>query len=189
MPWLSRLFRVTHNQSPEGKTPIFAVQNRFARSRNLSSSGMIETIRVATISDAEAVTALTRTAYAKWVPVIGREPLPMKADHAAFIRDHRADLLFVGPDLAALVETVQRENDLLIENVAVEPRFQKRGYGRRMLAHAEQLAAQAGLGLVRLYTNALFEENVRLYASLGYDVECERALNGGLAIHMLKHIS
>lgn len=46
---------------------------------------MIETMRIAAISDAEAVTALTRMAYAKWVPVIGREPLPMKTDHAAFI--------------------------------------------------------------------------------------------------------
>lgn len=149
---------------------------------------MTETIRTATISDAGAVTALTRTAYAKWVPVIGREPLPMKADHAAFIRDHRVDLLFAGPDLAALVE-IQREHDLLIENVAVAPFFQKRGYGRRMVAHAEQLAAQAGLGAVRLYTNSRFEENLRLYASLGYGVEREEAANGGVAIHMLKRVS
>lgn len=150
---------------------------------------MSETIRVATTSDAEAVTALTRAAYAKWVPVIGREPLPMKADHAAFIRDHRVDLLFAESELAALVETIQRENDVLIENVAVEPRFQKRGYGKRMVAHAEHLAAQAGLSVVRLYTNSLFKENLRLYASLGYDVEREEALNGGVAIHMLKRVS
>ena len=150
---------------------------------------MTETIRVATTGDAEAVTALTRSAYAKWVPVIGREPLPMKADHAAFIRDHRVDLLFAESELAALVETIQRENDVLIENVAVEPRFQKRGYGKRMVAHAEHLATQAGLSVVRLYTNSLFKENLRLYAALGYDFEREEALNGGVAIHMLKRVS
>jgi hypothetical protein len=55
---------------------------------------MTETLRIAGLSDAEAVTALTRAAYAKWVSVIGREPLPMKADHSAAIRDHRVDLLF-----------------------------------------------------------------------------------------------
>lgn len=149
---------------------------------------MTETIRIATISDANAVTSLTRTAYAKWVPVIGREPLPMKADHAAFIRDHRVDLLFAGPALAALIEMIQRENDLLIENVAVAPCFQKRGYGRRMVAHAEQLAVQAGLEVVRLYTSSRFEENLHLYASLGYHVEREEAANGGVAIHMLKRV-
>ncbi|MCQ9157162.1 GNAT family N-acetyltransferase [Acidomonas methanolica] len=145
-------------------------------------------IRVATISDAEAVAALTRAAYAKWVPVIGREPLPMKADHAAFIRDHRVDLLFAGSDLVALLETIQHENDILIENVAVDPRFQKRGYGRKMLAYAEQLAAQAGVGIVRLYTNSLFKENLRLYASLGYEIEREEARNGGVAIYLFKRV-
>lgn len=150
---------------------------------------MIETMRIATISDAEAVTVLTRMAYAKWVPVIGREPLPMKADHAAFIQENRVDLLFSGTDLVALVETVQRKEDVLIENVAVDPRFQKRGYGRRMVAQAEYLAVKAGLDVVRLYTNSLFEVNLRLYTSLGYKVERTEERNGGVAIHMLKRMS
>ena len=150
---------------------------------------MIETIRLATIDDTAAVTALTRSAYAKWVAVIGREPLPMKADYAAAIRDHRIDLLFAGTEMAALVETIQRESDVLVVNVAVAPLFQKRGYGRKMIAHAEWLAAQSGLPYVRLYTNARFEENLRLYASLGYEVEREEALNGGVAVHMLKQLN
>lgn len=153
------------------------------------SRRMSETIRIATIDDAPAVTALTRSAYSKWVSLIGREPLPMKADHAAHIRDHRADLLFVGQDLAALVETIQREDDVLIENVAVDPSFQKRGYGRKMVAHAEKLACAAGLSTVRLYTNERFEENLRLYGSLGYEVERKEALNGGVVIHMMKLVA
>ncbi|AER34279.1 MULTISPECIES: GNAT family N-acetyltransferase [Pantoea] len=150
---------------------------------------MTEIMRIAAINDAEAVTTLTRMAYAKWVPVIGREPLPMKADHAAFIKDHRVDLLFCDSELAALVETIQRKEDILIENVAVDPRFQKRGYGRKMVAHAEQLAVQAGLNVVRLYTNSLFEVNLRLYASLGYEFEYSEERNGGVAIHMLKRLA
>jgi len=145
-------------------------------------------MRIAAMSDAEAVTALTRMAYARWVPVIGREPLPMKADHAAFIKEHRVDLLFCGAELAALIETIQRKEDILIENVAVDPRFQQRGYGRRMVAHAEQLAVQAGLAIVRLYTNSLFEVNLRLYASWGYEFERSEERNGGVAIHMLKRL-
>lgn len=150
---------------------------------------MSELIRLATINDASAVTALTRAAYSKWIPLIGREPLPMKADHAAHIRDHRADLLFVGEDLAALVETIERDDDVLIENVAVDPSYQKRGYGRKMVAYAEQLAREAGLTTVRLYTNQRFEENLRLYASLGFEVEREETLNGGVAVHMMKAVA
>jgi ribosomal protein S18 acetylase RimI-like enzyme len=149
---------------------------------------MHERIRTATIDDAAAITALTRAAYAKWVPLIGREPLPMRADHAAALRDHRIDLLCLGPDIVALVEMIPGEDGLLIENVAVAPPFQKRGHGRRMIEHAEQLAARDGLGCVRLYTNARFEANLRLYAALGYAVEREAPLNGGVIVHMIKRL-
>ena len=40
-------------------------------------------LRRATPRDAEAVRALTRAAYAKWVPLIGREPRPMTKTTAA----------------------------------------------------------------------------------------------------------
>jgi GNAT superfamily N-acetyltransferase len=133
--------------------------------------------------------ALTRSAYAKWVLLIGREPLPMQADHAAHIRDHRADLLFVEEQLVALVETIRRPDDLLIENVAVDPNFQRRGYGRRLIAYAEQLATEAGLKVVRLYTNAKFDENLRLYASLGYATEREETFDRGTIVHMIKRLT
>ncbi|MDE1173178.1 MAG: GNAT family N-acetyltransferase [Parvibaculaceae bacterium] len=145
-----------------------------------------ETIRPATADDIEAITALTRAAYAKWVPLIGREPLPMKADYAEAFKKHRFDLLFTGSEMAALIETVPRNGDLLIENVAVSPAFRKRGYGRRLLALAEEHAREAGFPCIRLYTNALFEENIKLYLALGYEIEREEPLNGGTAVHMRK---
>ena len=137
-------------------------------------------------AQAGAITALTREAYATWVAVAGREPLPMRVDYADAVRRHRFDLLYVGDCLAALIETVAANDYLLIENVAVRPDFQRRGYGVRLLKHAEDLAASAGLKGTRLYTNKLFVANIRLYASLGYGVDTEEALNGGVAVHMSK---
>lgn len=147
-----------------------------------------EEIRTAVADDVAAIAALTRAAYSKWVPVIGREPLPMKVDYADAFNKHRFDLLWAGTDMAALIETVQRNDDLLIENVAVSPAFQKRGYGRKLLAHAERLASEAGLPHVRLYTNLRFEENIKLYVSLGYTIEREEPLNGGTLVHMRKDV-
>lgn len=40
-------------------------------------------LRLAEASDAAAVTAIVRDAYSRWVPVIGREPRPMRADYGA----------------------------------------------------------------------------------------------------------
>jgi len=137
-------------------------------------------------ADAAAIAALTREAYAKWAQLIGREPLPMTIDHAQAVKSHRFDLLFAETDLAALIETVPRDDWLLIENVAVRPAFQRRGYGVRLLQLAEALAIDAGLRGTRLYTNQRFTANLTLYESLGYRVESEEALNGGVAVHMAK---
>ncbi|MDT9600037.1 GNAT family N-acetyltransferase [Sphingosinicella rhizophila] len=150
---------------------------------------MAEVMRQGVVDDVDAITALTRSAYARWVPLIGREPRPMQADYASAITRHRFDLLFAGTELVALIETVLRPEDLLIVNVAVAPTFQKRGYGRKLLAHAEDLAARAGRICVRLYTNARFEENLSLYSSLGYAAEREEVLEVGVVIHMVKRLA
>lgn len=73
-------------------------------------------IRRATANNAPEVALLTRAAYAKWVPVIGREPLPMKADYETAVREHRIDLLHVDGVLAGLVEMIPEPQWLLIEN-------------------------------------------------------------------------
>jgi GNAT superfamily N-acetyltransferase len=143
-------------------------------------------LRRAAAADAQAVRQLTREAYAKWIPVIGREPRPMSADYDAALRKHRIDLLYVDDVLAAIIETANEADHLLIVNVAVSPGFQGSGLGHRLMAHAEDLAALAGLPQLRLYTNQRFAENIRLYASLGYGVDREEAISDGVVVHMSK---
>jgi GNAT superfamily N-acetyltransferase len=145
-------------------------------------------MRLAAAADAPAIRALTRAAYAKWIPVIGREPKPMAADYDAAVRHHRIDLLHVGGALAALIETIPQADHLLIENVAVLPAFQGRGYGMRLMVHAERLAAALGHRQTRLYTNQLFAENLLLYRQLGYRVDREETFKDGVVVHMSKRL-
>ena len=145
-------------------------------------------LRRAVAADVAAVRTLTRAAYSKWVPVIGREPMPMVADYERAVREHRIDLLHVDGSLAALIETIAHADHLLIQNVAVSPDFQGRGFGRQLLAHAEQLAASIGHNEVRLYTNKLFAANIVLYGRLGYRVDREEEFKGGIAVHMSKRL-
>ncbi|HYI06337.1 MAG TPA: GNAT family N-acetyltransferase [Reyranella sp.] len=143
-------------------------------------------LRQATAADASAIRDLTRQAYAKWVPLIGREPKPMTADYAAAVARHRFDLLYVDGTLAALIETIGEADYLLVENVAVSPSFQGRGLGRKLMAHAEVLARELGFGTIRLYTNQRFAENIALYRKLGYQVDREEVLPVGVVTHMSK---
>src|SRR3954468_7741495 len=137
-------------------------------------------------TDAAAIRDLTRQAYAKWVPLIGREPKPMTADYDQAVARHRLDLLYIDGTLAALIETIREADHLLVENVAVSPSFQGRGLGRRLMAHAEMLARELGFATIRLYTNQRFAENIALYRGLGYRVDREEVLPVGTVTHMCK---
>ncbi|CAN5577777.1 GNAT family N-acetyltransferase [soil metagenome] len=146
----------------------------------------MSSIRHAVAEDAAAIAELTRVAYTKWVPLIGRKPRPMTVDYSLAVQSHRFDLLHCDSVLAGLIETVVEDDCLLIENVAVRPDFQGRGFGKTLLAHAESLAREAGFHRMRLYTNRMFAVNIALYESLGYVTEREETLEHGVLVHMAK---
>lgn len=150
------------------------------------SKSTSEPIRPAKPGDAQIIRALVRSAYAKWVPMLGREPLPMHADYERAIRDHEIDLLHLDGQVVALIELIRNSECLFIENAAVAPEHQGQGIGRRLLAHAERKAWIAGLPEIRLLTNAVFESNIRLYQSIGYRIDRQEPFMGGAAVYMSK---
>jgi ribosomal protein S18 acetylase RimI-like enzyme len=125
-------------------------------------------LRRATAADAAAVRALTLAAYAKWVPVIGREPLPMRADYDLAVIEHVVDLLEEDGNLCALIEMAPADGHLLIVNIAVRPDRQGRGIGDELLDHAERFARSLGLDEIQLYTNARMTSNLEFYGRRGY---------------------
>ena len=143
-------------------------------------------LRIATSADAGPIRELVRAAYAKWVPLIGREPRPMLADYDQAVREHRIYLLFLSNRMVGLIETLLLHQHLWIENVAVSPDEQGRGYGRQLLAHAEQLAVADARPEIRLLTNAAFTANVQLYQRVGYAIVRSEPFMGGTTLHMSK---
>ena len=146
------------------------------------------TLRRATLDDADRVREIVRAAYAKWVPVIGREPMPMRVDYAEAIGAHRIDLVLLQGEPAGLIETRAEVDHLWIENVAVRPEDQGRGLGRRLLALAEALADESALAELRLLTNEAFADNVALYGKLGYRIDRREAFMGGMTLYMSKRL-
>jgi N-acetylglutamate synthase-like GNAT family acetyltransferase len=146
-------------------------------------------VRRAGIDDVYAIRELSRAAYAKWVPLIGREPWPMTADYGRAIAEYVIDLLEENGRLVALIELIPRADHLLIENVAVQPEQQGKGLGERMLRHAEDVARSMNYTEIRLYTNAVFAANIAFYSKRGYQ-EYERGtmVPGTVAVHMKKSI-
>lgn len=147
-------------------------------------------LRRATPEDAANVRDLTRAAYAKWIAILGREPKPMTADYDVAVRDHIIDLLYLNGEPAALIEMHPEPDHLLVVNVAVSPACQGRGFGRALLAHAEELASSLGLRELRLYTSVYLTDNVKLYKRVGYKVdrEEEAAPHLGVFVCMSKQL-
>jgi uncharacterized protein len=146
------------------------------------------TFQAATSSDVEAIGSLVRAAYAKWVPVIGREPKPMKADYRLSVERNDFALLHYQGELAGLIETIEKEDCIWIENIAVAPVHQGKGLGQLLLAHVEDRAFSAGHGEVRLLTNADFKSNVELYQKVGYTITHTEPFMGGTTVYMAKRL-
>jgi predicted N-acetyltransferase YhbS len=51
---------------------------------------------------------------------------------------------------------------------------------------ADAIRALTRAAYAKWDTNKLFVQNIRLYEALGYRVEREEELNGGVAVHMMK---
>jgi len=145
--------------------------------------------RTATAADVPAIRSLVRAAYAKWIPVIGREPRPMLADYSEAIHDFRFDLLTVDGQVAGVLQTCPCADHLWIENLAVHPHHQRRGHGQSLLILAEQLARHAELDALRLLTNAAFKSNVALYEKLGYEIEQSESFMGGTTLYMTRRLT
>lgn len=143
-------------------------------------------LRRAVDADAEPITALVRQAYAKWVPLIGREPKPMRADYARAVREH---IVWVREDhgrIVAVLELIPHADHLLIENVAVDPALQGQGFGTRLMTFAEGVAREMNLSEVRLYTNARFAVNIALYDRLGYLETRREPMGDSATVYMHK---
>ena len=146
--------------------------------------------RRATLADAALVRALTRAAYAKWVPIVGREPRPMTADYEKAVSEHLIDIFERDGDAIALIEMKAEADHLLIVNIAVAPDSHGHGIGTRLLQHAESIARRLKLEEMRLYTNERMAANVALYQRRGYrEDRREDAGPLGIAVYMSKRLS
>lgn len=146
------------------------------------------TLTPADSGDADTVRELVRAAYAKWIPVIGREPRPMTVDYRKAIAEHDVLLAHAGTTLAGIIETMIFADHVWIENLAVLPSFQGRGVGRRLLETAEDQARRAGLSELRLLTNADFAENVAFYTRRGFRVTKQEPFMGGTTLYFARHL-
>ncbi|GAA0599420.1 GNAT family N-acetyltransferase [Craurococcus roseus] len=147
------------------------------------------TIRRARAEEAPLLRALVERAYAPWVPVVGRRPMPMDDNYEARVAAGEAWVLEETGEVRGVLVLVERADHLLLDNVAVEPARQGRGGGRMLLDFAEAEARRRGLPEIRLYTNEKMERNITLYAARGYAETMRQEGAGFRRVFMAKRVA
>ncbi|MGA8197911.1 MAG: GNAT family N-acetyltransferase [Acetobacteraceae bacterium] len=145
-------------------------------------------IRAAKAADVEAMQSIVNSAYRHYVERIGKPPGPMLDDYVTRIADQQAWVLEDAGEIVGILVLDQGPTELLLDNVAVLPERQAKGFGRALIAFAEAEAHRRGFGELRLYTHALMRENIELYRRIGF-VETHRSSEKGYdRVYMTKRL-
>lgn len=139
----------------------------------------------------ERLTRLQRGAYAPWLPILGLEPLPYRADYRQLLEDHEAWFARTtdGTEVGALIVWTAPDH-LLIWSVAVAEGHGGSGIGRALMSYTETEAVRRGRPEIRLYTHQLMARNIALYQRLGYgETGRETTTDGRRVVHMAKHLT
>ena len=125
-------------------------------------------VRAAGADDVQAIEALVRNAYSKYIDRIGKPPAPMTADYGRLVDEGDVWVLELDGDVVGLIILKSATDHLHLSNVAVSPAHQGRGLGSKLLAYAEAQARKRGFREMRLFTNELMHENLVVYGKLGW---------------------
>jgi len=146
-------------------------------------------IRPARPSEADTLRDVVHAAYRHYIPRIGKPPGPMLDDYAARIADGQAWVLEDAGGIMGILVLEETPECFLLDNIAILPEGQGKGYGRALIQFAEAEARRRGYAEIRLYTHEMMTENVTLYARIGF-VETHRVSEKGYArVYMTKQLS
>lgn len=147
-------------------------------------------IRLAKANDEPEIRDCAEQAYARYVPMIGREPAPMVSD---FVAQIAAGMVYVATDEQAtfqgFIVFYAEEEHILLENVAVLPSAAGRGVGRALISFCEGAARQRGMNGVHLYTNEKMTDNLMIYPKLGYVKVAQRTEDGFKRVYFEKSLT
>jgi ribosomal protein S18 acetylase RimI-like enzyme len=94
--------------------------------------------------------------------------------------------LEVDGTLSGVLVLQPQPDHLYLDNIALTPQVQGKGYGKQLLLFTEAFARERGLTEIRLVTNEAMVENIALYTRRGF-VETERKDEYGYRrVHMRK---
>ena len=145
-------------------------------------------IRKAKPSDEATVVKCIKKSYQKYIVRIGKKPGPMLDYYLPLIMDGN---VFCGEfcrEIVGVLVLKKFADYMLLDNVAILPEFQGKGFGKQLIAFAEQYSSENNYHEIWLYTNIKMTENIKLYHKLGYSEYTHKVENGFERVYFKKRL-
>jgi ribosomal protein S18 acetylase RimI-like enzyme len=110
----------------------------------------------------------------------------MLDDYAARIAADQVWVLEDAGEVAGVLVLEDGPDRFLLDNIAIRPDRQARGFGRLLMDFSEAEAARCGWHAITLYTHVLMAENIAIYTARGYAERERRTENGFDRVYMEK---
>lgn len=160
---------------------------------------MALSFRTATLSEVKEVARIIGDAFTPYVRALGREwPAEGTPEYAErwkhFVAEIERGDVYVAVEgdpegdpgagrIVGAARTKPQEEDLYIDQIAVDPVQQGTGVGSWMLQRIDELARARGLGGLSLITAEMAVANIRLYERHGFEIVRRGVADHGLDPH------
>ena len=142
--------------------------------------------RRAVAEDHEIIIAIALKAYEKYVERMSKEPAPMRPVI------QKEDVVFVCEDnkqVIAFAILVKINDQIILDNIAVDPSHQNKGIGNNFIKFIEQYLIKQKFDKYQLYTNEKMFENIDWYQKIGFKIFKKVTEKGFNRIYFEKELS
>ena len=142
--------------------------------------------RRAVAEDHKIIIAIAQKAYEKYVERMGKEPAPMRPVI------QKEDVVFICEDnkqIIAFAILVKINDQIILDNIAVDPSHQKKGIGNNFIKFIEQYLIKKKFDKYQLYTNEKMFENIKWYQKIGFKIFKKVTEKGYNRIYFEKELS
>lgn len=145
-------------------------------------------IRKAVQADLEAIENIATESYSIYVKRMNQPPAPMQEDYGKLIQNQEIYVLESADTVIGFLVLIIKEEVLFLDNIAVSPSHQGKGFGGKLMSFAEDAAKLQGFSEIHLYTNVKMVENIELYRHLGWAEYERRTVDDFDRVYMKKHL-
>ena len=142
--------------------------------------------RIAKLEDHKIIMAIAQKAYEKYIERMGKEPAPMRPVI------QKEDVVFVCEDnkqVIAFAILVKINDQIILDSIAVDPLYQKKGIGNNFIKYIEQYLIEQKINKYQLYTNEKMFENIDWYQKIGFKIFKKVTEKGFNRIYFEKQLS